>query len=395
MTKDSDKLKLVWSIRSFLDYRVPVFKRLNELTGNGLHVVFPDTRTPERVRDKIKEALGENAVELTGERSLGSSAPSNQMANKGWLITRQPGLARKIKELNPDVTIGDGFGQWSVPLLRKRIFRGTPMMMCYERTAHTERNAQWLRRIYRKVALRWVGAACVNGIQSKDYLVSLGMKAEKITTGFMVSEPALGIAASQLTDDDRSRTRNQYGFSGTVFLVVGRLIERKGVMQTIKAWKDFSSQHPDCQLAFAGEGEKQEEMESFCQQNELRNVLFLGSVPYDEIASLYKASDVMISSTLEDNWSLVVPEAMSCGVPVMNSTYNGNWPELTKEGQTGWVFDPLNHDEYVAALNRCLDSREKFEAIGKSSIELVGQFTADSAAQSILTACQIAAGRGT
>jgi glycosyltransferase involved in cell wall biosynthesis len=385
-----DNLKLVWSIRSFLDYRVPVFKRLNEITDNGLSVVFPNTRTPERVREKIKEALGINAIELTGETSFGSVIPSNQMANKGWLVTRQPGLAKKIRDLKPDVTIGDGFGQWSVPLLRKRMFGGPPMMMCYERTAHTERHAQWVRRAYRKLALRWIDAACVNGSLSKKYLVNLGMEPEKITTGFMVSEPALGRSAAKLNEGDRARIRKQYNFAGTVFLVVGRLIERKGVLQTLKSWHEFSKSHSDCQLAYAGEGEKLDELKSYCADHQLSNVHFLGNVPYDEIAGLYRASDVMISSTLEDNWSLVVPEAMSCGLPVMNSKYNGCWPELTKDNCTGWVFDPLNQVDFVASLKRCLELRDRYHEIGQSSIELVGQFKADSAAQAILSACRLA-----
>ena len=131
-------MRAVWSIRSFLDYRVPVFDRLNKLLDGELFVVFPDTRTPQRVRDKIKEALGDNAIEMLGERSLGSKIPSNAMANSSWLITYQPGLSKKINSLKPDVTIGDGFGQWSVPLIKRRVFRKTPFVLCYERTQHTE-----------------------------------------------------------------------------------------------------------------------------------------------------------------------------------------------------------------------------------------------------------------
>ena len=123
-------MKIVWSIRSFLDYRVPVFARLNEECGGNLYVVFPDTRTPARVRDKIKEDLGDNAIELTGEKSLGSKVPSNQLANKSWLFTYQPGLSKVINDLKPDVTIGDGFGQWSVPLLKRRFLKRTPFVLC-------------------------------------------------------------------------------------------------------------------------------------------------------------------------------------------------------------------------------------------------------------------------
>ena len=151
---------------------MPVFARLNELAAGNLYVVFPDTRTPDLVREKIKQEIGYNAIELTGEKSIGSKAPSNHLANSSWLFTYQPGLSKVIGSLKPDVTIGDGFGQWSVPLLKRRIFKRTPFVLCYERTAHTERTAQATRTFYRKQMCRWVDAACVNGRLTREFLIS-------------------------------------------------------------------------------------------------------------------------------------------------------------------------------------------------------------------------------
>ena len=383
-------VKVVWSIRSFLDYRVPVFAALNELCGGNLSVVFPDTRTPQRVRDKIKSALGDQAIEMTGEKSLGSAAPSNLLANRSWLVTYQPGLSKRISSLKPDVTIGDGFGQWSVPLIKRRIFSRTPFVMCYERTAHTERSAQFTRRFYRRSMCRWVDAACVNGAQSRDYLNSLGIPLDRITTGFMASDDQLSQRVATLTDTDLQNVRQQYNLTGTVFLFVGRLIDRKGVLPMFNAWRESLSKNPDATLAIAGEGDHFDEIQSRCKSEGIDNVRLLGSVPYDQIERLYSAADAMVMPTLEDNWSLVVPEAMSCGLPVLNSKYNGCWPELTIDGKTGWVFDPLDPAEFSAKLSAVYDQRSQLSAMSAKCKEIAGSYTPQSAARAILDACELA-----
>ena len=385
-------MKIVWSIRSFLDYRVPVFACLNEISGGKLSVVFPDTRTPDRVRKKIKQELGDNAIEMTGERSLGSKAPSNQLANKSWLFTYQPGLAKTINSLSPDVTIGDGFGQWSVPLLKRRIMKRTPFVLCYERTAHTERSAQATRTLYRKQMCRWVDAACVNGSLTKEFLVSsYGVEESKITTGFMASDSSLASRVADIDRDAISKIRSKYDLNGTTYLSVGRLIDRKGVMPMMNAWNKFVQEgNPNATLALAGEGERINDIKKFCQSNNLENLRVLGRIPYAEIEQLYVASDVMLMPTLEDNWSLVVPEAMSCGLPVINSKYNGCWPELTHDGSTGWVFDPLDPADFLSAIKTAYQHREQLNAMGKQCTEVVSHYTPESAAHAIYQACEIA-----
>ena len=388
-------MTIVWSIRSFLDYRVPVFARLNDLADGNLHVVFPDTRIPARVREKIKDEIGDNAVELSGEKTLGTKNPISGKANSSWLFTYQPGLSKLIHDLSPDVTVGDGFGQWSVPLIKRRMFRRTPFVICYERTKHTERNAQSIRRLYRRQMCQWVDAACVNGRLTSEYLNEFGISSDRITTGFMASESNVAVKAEILDTQQRQDIRKQHGLDGKVFLFVGRLVEPKGVFQMLDAWEAFSAESRDdsVTLAMAGDGEQRQTIEDICKSKKLANVKVLGAIPYDEIHRFYGVSDLLLMPTLEDNWSLVAAEAMSCGLPVINSKYNGCWPELTHEGKTGWVFDPLDPVNFLGALKTAYQHRNQLDAMGDHCKEIVSRYTPESAAQAIYQACEIAVKR--
>ena len=95
--------------------------------------------------------------------------------------------------------------------------------------------------------------------------------------------------------------------------------------------------------------------------------------------------------TLEDNWSLVVPEAMAGGKAVLCSVYNGCWPELVREGENGWLFDPRDPDSTARALlGRVGCARSSFAAMGRRRGGSPRDYTPRRAAEAILRACEIA-----
>ena len=384
--------RVTWVLRSFLDYRVPVFAALDKLINGQLHVVFPDTQTPQRCRDKLRAVLGERAVELTGEKSIGTNKPSRGFANSSWVVPYQPGLLRAIQETAPDVVVGDGFFQWSVPALIYRLRHGVPFVVCYERTAHTERRAQWYRRWYRKLASRFVDAACCNGILSKEYTQTFGIPPNRITTGFMAADShQLAQRVAVVTDRQRKRLCEQHRVEGVTLLFVGQLVPRKGVQELLCGWREFENQHAgDATLLIVGEGDGRAEYERYTAANGLKNVRFVGAVDYDQIAPYYAAADVVVMPTLEDNWSLVVPEAMACGKSVLCSKYNGAWPELIDQGANGWLFDPLQVESVTACLAELVACRAELAQMGQRSLEIVANFSPESAALAILKASQLA-----
>ena len=389
------KMRVTYVCRSFLDYRVPVLEELYTLIEGQLTVIFSEELIPARVNEKIRSAIGDKAIGLTGERALGYRGNiTSELANSRIRIPWQPGIFEKIRKSAPDVLIGDGFSQWSLPAMVYRLLKGTPIVICYERTAHTERNAQWYRRIFRRSLVPFINAMCVNGRLSREYAESLGMPADKITTGHMVADVEdLQKAVASVSRAAIAELKVQYNLKGLIYLYVGKLIPLKGLDKLLKAWRSFSSGNKadEITLLLVGDGSERRGLESYCEINGLHNVRFAGAVDYDVLAPFFKAANALVIPTLEDNWSLVVPEAMACGLPILCSKYNGCWPELVKPGN-GWVFDPLDIDDTVSVLMKCLTERDVLSEMGPKSLEIIGNQTSMHAAQSILQACNIALG---
>lgn len=376
-----------------------MFRQLDRLVGGNLHLLFSGDYVPERVTAKAKEVLGDCAHALTGEWKLGRE-DQHFMANRNISFRYQPGIRKRIRELQPDVMVCDGFFKWTLPCLMERIRRKTPLVVCYERTAHTERNVQWFRTRYRRWAVKHIDVMCCSGRLCGEYTQSLGMPADCITYGHMVADTE-GLA------EQVAKHKNMRGpgsldapagsgaaprLSSPVFLYVGRLISLKGLRELFTAWSKLADTRQGS-LLLVGDGPQREELETFCREQRLANVCFAGAVDHDEIAQCYAMADAFIMPTLEDNWSLVVPEAMACGLPILCSKYNGCWPELVQEGKNGWVFDPLDTDNTVAVLRNALAHADDLPKLGEASREIIADHTPKHAAQAVFDACHIAGKR--
>lgn len=108
-------------------------------------------------------------------------------------------------------------------------------------------------------------------------------------------------------------------------------------------------------------------------------VFIEGRKEYSEVCKYYAIADVFILPTIEDNWSLVIPEAMSCGLPVATSIYNGCHTELIHKGENGITFDTFNQESIIQALN-FFHGRD-LKLMGEKSIEFEKPFDTEHCAQ--------------
>ncbi len=384
-------MKVVWITRSFLDYRIPVYEALSERLGGNLTLIYNADYVPARCGEKIKRVLGRRAKGLRGEWSL-RRVRADGFTNQGFRIPYQGGLIRAVLQEQPDLLISDGFFQWTYAALFIRAIKHIPHVMCYEKTCHTERNAQWYRTAYRRLVMRWIDAMCCNGTLCGQYTEGLGFPRERITFGHMVADvEGLRRSSAVVTAAQVGELRSRLRLEGLVFLYIGRLIRLKGLQELLAAWSRFTGTvgNDKATLLMIGDGPQRGELEGICERKGLTNVRLIGAVDYDELAIYYRSADVFTIPTLEDNWSLVVSEAMACGLPVMCSIYNGCWPELVSP-ENGWTFDPRDTEQTLSVLQNVLVNRDRLPAMGGASEQIVAGHTPATAARGIIQACDIA-----
>lgn len=377
--------KVLWVNPSFLDYRIPLYEEMQKLCNGSFYLIYSKKRVPERCHCKIQKILGDQALFLKDDK-LFKIGRSKEVANSGISLSYPKGLYRLIKRVNPDLIITEGFFQFTPWTVWYSLIHHIPLLIAYERTEHTERNCPLWRRTYRRFIGLFTNGYVANGILTKQYLVSQGVKTENIFTGGMCAD-SFGLAQnvfSMNNDDILSFKQQVFGCvpSGVSFVFVGRMIPLKGVSYLLQGWKKHIETYPDDKLLLVGDGTELPKFKA--EFNGDNSVIFTGSINYSIIYKYYAISDVFIIPTLEDNWSLVVPEAMACGLPVACSIYNGCHPELVHKDVNGITFDPLNQRSVTDTLHyfHTVDLKQ----FGKNSIEIEKDFNPHNTAKNVLKA---------
>lgn len=384
---NNNNIKIVWVTRSFLDYRIPVYAELDKLCNHQFTLIYNGEVVPTKVQEKAKKALGDRLIAMKGELKIKSKNQSYaNFANKGFRIPFQPKLIKTIRALKPDVIVSDGFFQWTYAAIWIRMFNlhGIKHVMCYEKTPHTERNAGFLRTIYRKFISRWIDCIDCNGILTEQYIRNLGFK-KPLAFGHMVADVnGIKEKSTQVNKDEIKEIKDKFQLSGVKFIYVGRLIPLKGIMELLEAWKEVAP--TNATLMLIGEGQLKRDIENFLSTHGITSVKLVGRIEYDQLARYYKSADCFIIPTLEDNWSLVVPEAMACGLPIACSIYNGCYPELVTKNN-GWTFDPLNKENTTDIIKQIIASKDHLAKMGEKSQQIVSTHTPQNAAKGIYEAC--------
>lgn len=378
-------MKILWLCRWFGNYRIPVYKELNRLTGGQFYMAYSKDAVTPLVHNQMKETLGDNALALEKEKHFIIGKPDSNFANSYVDIPYQTGLLSAISKVNPDVIISDGFFQWTFAAVLKSFRR--KICVFYERTEYVERNAPKWRTLYRKLIGKFIDGFLINGSLTRKYLDNMGFANKPKVEGCMVADcEGLSKAVDSCPEAVKNNLRKKLGITdkGLTFIFVGQLVERKGIKELLSGWSEHIRKFHDDTMIVAGQGVLDAELRTKYQYEE--SIRFVGQISYDHIAEYLAIADVSVMPTLEDNWSLVIPEAMACGKPVATTPYNGCHVELIDEGKNGYVFDPLNQSSTVRMLGDF--HSEDLSAMGKRSKEIVANFTPAKAAKSIFELCQ-------
>lgn len=153
---------------------------------------------------------------------------------------------------------------------------------------------------------------------------------------------------------------------------VGRLDYQKRPMEVIRIWKALYSQFPDWHLDIFGEGEQQQELKDMACSLNMNIQIHL---PTDMIFEAYRESSVLVSTSLFEPFGLVIPEGMSCGLPVI--AYNCPFgPEaIINDGENGFLVNNNDSQTFVDRLRLLMSDSELRHKMGKQAATSSQQYS--------------------
>ena len=135
-----------------------------------------------------------------------------------------------------------------------------------------------------------------------------------------------------------------------------RLIEKKGLPVTLRAFARFTEDYPEARLTIAGEGPLLPELKEIASQLRLTDhVDFPGFLSQEELRAAYCDSHLFAhpSELGKDGNQEGIPnsmlEAMATGLPVL-ATKHGGIPEAVRDGVSGVLVDERDHKALAEAM---------------------------------------------
>ena len=299
-----------------------------------------------------------------------------------------PTILWQLGRLRPSVVLTSGLNLWSAfTLLFKRITKCRVVLIWEGVSPSIAGLNSPLRLAVRRLMAKEFDAAISNTRAGVQYLRDvLGMPSDRVVHHpFEVAEgPALKHGNGDLPVD-----RHDASFA---FLVVGQLIERKGIHHLFEAARLLQNRGMhDFSIQIVGTGEMAGILQRQIAGSPLdKAVRWVGPVSYEKLGGCYEACDAVVFPSLEDTWGMVVLEALCFGRPVLCSKYAGS-KEMIHDGENGFVFDPHNPAELADRMEILLRVPGLAQRLGEKAKEIIRPYTARVAAQVL---AQVATGCG-
>jgi glycosyltransferase involved in cell wall biosynthesis len=163
------------------------------------------------------------------------------------------------------------------------------------------------------------------------------------------------------------------------FLQACRLIEKKGLATSLRAFAEFSARYPKSTFMIAGEGPLFEDLQAQARALKIdKLVSFPGFVSQEKLRELFYASHIFLhpSETGRDGNQEGVPnsmlEAMATGLPVF-ATHHGGIPEAIENGISGVLVAERDHAALTRALVETAPDRHLIAQLGRVGSQAVAE----------------------
>jgi phosphatidylinositol alpha-1,6-mannosyltransferase len=175
------------------------------------------------------------------------------------------------------------------------------------------------------------------------------------------------------------KARKIIGFEGDKMLLsVSRLVSKKGIDTTVKAFAEVLEDHPSSRYVIVGDGEQKEELLQLAANLGIADsVQFAGSIPHHhpDLIHYYNACDVFVQPSKTEKFNvegfgIVFLEANACGKPVVGSL-SGGIPNAVVDGETGILVKERNPHALAAAISKLFDNPDLAAQMGTAGRQRV------------------------
>lgn len=210
-----------------------------------------------------------------------------------------------------------------------------------------------LREVLKSIVLGAYSAAIVAGRQQRDFVHFLGYHRKKIVPGY-----------DTVSVERIRREANKQELAPAAdwpFTFVGRFVPKKNLLRMIEAYALYVAQAEGQprRLQLIGSGAQEAQIRELCAELKVDHLVdFTGFLSAPDVAARLAASVALLLLSVEEQWGLVVNEAVALDVPVIISTAVGSADALVRNLCNGFIFEPDAVTGMAAAMKLLAEDAE-------------------------------------
>jgi 1,2-diacylglycerol 3-alpha-glucosyltransferase len=299
-----------------------------------------------------------------------------------------PALYKALDQINPDVVAIMGYFHPAMlaTIAWSRWHRKRTVLLSATKEDDAPRQV-WQEQL-KRVLMTQYQSALVGGKPQKRYLTKLGMSDESVFTGY-------NVVGNDVFHPDRLRSLPA-PLDVPFFLSINRFIQKKNIPNLLDAYAAYAQQSETVwDLVLCGDGELRSQIEQQIDALGLRNRVHLpGFLQQNELLPYFAHANCFIHASTQEQWGLVVNEAMAAGLPVLVSNRCGCFEDLVIQGVNGWGFDPDNVGQMQELMSKMSSDVNHTKTMGEAALAHIQNFSPSYFAQGLHQAVEYAVKHG-
>lgn len=287
-------------------------------------------------------------------------------------------VEKHLEKLRPFAVGLSGYGMPESRRMLQWCRRNDAARILMSETKADDAPRHWLKEMVKRYLVSRFDSALCGGTPHRRYLEQLGMKPERIFEKYDVVDNETFATAAEQVRRQPEAFRQLPGLNDPrpFFLVSSRMIERKNLRNLLLAFDSYRRAQPQgWRLVILGTGPREAALRALVSERTIPDVVFAGFQQMEQLVAYYALAAVFIHPARQEQWGLVVNEAMACGLPVLVSKTVGAASDLVKEGSNGFTFDPSEAGQLDALLQKVSAPNFPLHDFGLASREIISHWT--------------------
>ena len=163
-------------------------------------------------------------------------------------------------------------------------------------------------------------------------------------------------------------------------IIVGRYTEAKGYDYMIEAWRIVHQKHPDWTIHTFAMGEEEERVRAKILSYGLQDAIIMNP-PTDNIMEEYLKSSICVVSSVFEGFSMVLIEAMACGLPCVSFDCPYGPRNIIRDGEDGYLVEYLNTQALADKICKLIEAPELRKKMGQAGRINVLRYSKDAVMQ--------------